>query len=70
LAVASTLTAQDLAGMLFDSIQKIKALDGNLRLYPGHGSGSACGKSIGAGNFCDLKTQGEHNYAFLITDKN
>lgn len=56
--------------MLFDSIQKIKALDGNLRLYPGHGSGSACGKSIGAGNFCDLKTQCEHNYAFLITDKN
>jgi hydroxyacylglutathione hydrolase len=57
LAVASTITAQDLAGMLFDSVQKIKTLDGSLRLYPGHGSGSACGKSIGAGNFCDIKTQ-------------
>lgn len=56
--------------MLFDSIQKIKALDGALRLYPGHGAGSACGKSIGGGNFCDIKTQCEHNYAFLITDRN
>lgn len=70
LAVASTITAQDLAGMLFESVQKIKALDGNLRLYPGHGAGSACGKSIGGGNFCDIKTQCESNYAFLITDKN
>lgn len=43
--------------MLYDSIQRIKSLDKSLRIYPGHGSGSACGKSIGAGNFCDLKTQ-------------
>ncbi len=69
LAAASTISVTDLAGMLFDSIQKIKALDGTLRLYPGHGSGSACGKSISAGNFCDIKTQCEQNYAFLITDK-
>lgn len=66
LAVAGAISTKDLAGYLFDSIQKIKALDKSLRLYPGHGSGSACGKSIGAGNFCDLKTQAESNYAFLI----
>jgi hydroxyacylglutathione hydrolase len=64
------MTAKDLAGMLFDSILKIKALDGSLILYPGHGSGSACGKSIGGGNFCDIKTQCELNYAFLINDRN
>lgn len=40
--------------MLYDSIQKIKLLDKNLRLYPGHGAGSACGKKIGTGNFCNL----------------
>jgi len=51
------LTSADLAGMLFDSIKKIKALDKNLRIYPGHGSGSACGKSIGSGNFCTLGVQ-------------
>ena len=58
LAVAAgSISVNDLASMLFDSVQKIKALDKSLRLYPGHGSGSACGKSIGSGNFCDLKTQ-------------
>lgn len=64
------MTVEDLAGYLYDSIQKLKTLDGFLRIYPGHGSGSACGKSIGAGNFCDLKTQCEKNYAFLIQNKN
>ena len=57
LAASSDIKPEDLAGMLFDSVQKLKKLDHNLRIYPGHGSGSACGKSIGAGNFCDLKTQ-------------
>jgi len=57
LAVAGKNSLKDLAGMLFDSIQKIKKLDPNLRIYPAHGSGSACGKSIGPGNFCDLDTQ-------------
>lgn len=70
LAVASDLTSADLAGMLYDSIKKVKALDKNLRLYPGHGAGSACGKSIGAGNFCTLGAQHEKNYGFLFTDRN
>lgn len=44
-------------------------MDKSLRIYPGHGAGSACGKSIGAGNFCTLGVQHESNYGFLITDK-
>ncbi len=55
--------------MLFDSVQKLKKLDPEIRLYPGHGSGSACGKAIGAGNFCTLGAQGEKNYGFTIHDK-
>lgn len=54
LACSDKITSHDLAEMLYDSIQKIKALDGSIRFYPGHGSGSACGKSIGAGNYCIL----------------
>jgi len=54
LAVKSDLTSKDLAGMLFDSIQKLKVLDPSTRLYPGHGAGSSCGKSIGAGNYCNI----------------
>eukprot|EP00919_Chromeraceae_sp_WS-2016_P011324 GHVR01026467.1.p1 GENE.GHVR01026467.1~~GHVR01026467.1.p1 ORF type:complete len:165 (+),score=10.13 GHVR01026467.1:408-902(+) len=55
--------------MLFDSIQKLKKLDHEIRLYPGHGSGSACGKSIGAGNFCNLGNQHKNNYGFLSDKK-
>lgn len=69
MAVSSNISSADLAGMLYDSIQKIKALDKSLRIYPGHGSGSACGKSIGAGNFCTLGAQHENNYGFLIKER-
>jgi hydroxyacylglutathione hydrolase len=43
--------------MLFDSVQKVKALDDNIRIYPGHGSGSSCGKNIGSGDYCTLAAQ-------------
>lgn len=70
LACSDKITSQDLAVMLFDSIQKLRVLDGSLRIYPGHGSGSACGKSIGAGNFCTMGAQYANNYGFKFTDKN
>lgn len=57
LAVSGKVTKEVLAGCLFDSIQKLKKLNGEMRIYPGHGSGSACGKSIGAGNFCIMSKQ-------------
>jgi hydroxyacylglutathione hydrolase len=47
----------------------VKKLEGNMRLYPGHGSGSACGKSIGAGNFCTLGNQEANNYGFKFTSR-
>lgn len=62
MAVKTNLTSQDLAGMLFDSLQKIKKLSNDLRIYPGHGAGSSCGKSIGKGDFCTLGTQKQNNY--------
>ena len=55
--------------MLFDSIQKLKKLDGAIRLYPGHGSGSACGKAIGGGNFCTIEAQCTKNYGFKFESK-
>lgn len=69
LAVASEITSADLAGMLYDSIQKIKKLDGEIRVYPGHGAGSACGKSIGGGNFCTIGVQNTSNYGFKFQNK-
>jgi hypothetical protein len=40
-----------------------------LRIYPGHGAGSSCGKNIGSGNFCNLETQFASNYGFTINSK-
>lgn len=57
LAASHDVTQEDLAGWLYDSVQKLKKLNGGLRLYPGHGSGSSCGKSIGSGNYCTLGKQ-------------
>lgn len=69
LACSENITSHDLAAMLYESIQKIKKLEGSLRLYPGHGSGSACGKSIGAGNFCTVGAQNTNNYGFKFNNK-
>jgi hydroxyacylglutathione hydrolase len=69
LAVKTNLTAKDLAGMLYDSIQKLKTLNDDIRILPGHGSGSACGKSIGKGDFCTLGNQKSSNYGLQASNK-
>ena len=41
---ATNLTQEDLAGILYDSLQnKIMPLDDSITVYPAHGAGSACG---------------------------
>ena len=42
------LTMDDLAGMLYDSLQaKLVPLADDVIVYPAHGPGSACGKNLG-----------------------
>jgi glyoxylase-like metal-dependent hydrolase (beta-lactamase superfamily II)/rhodanese-related sulfurtransferase len=44
----SDLTTEDLAAMLYDSLQrKIVPLADDVIVYPAHGPGSACGKNLG-----------------------
>lgn len=44
---AETITKEDLAGYLYDSLRnKIMNLNPQIKVYPGHGAGSACGKKI------------------------
>ena len=45
LAASSSIPNASLAAMLYDSIRKIKKLDTSMRVYPGHGAGSAFEKS-------------------------
>lgn len=64
LAQKSTLTIQDLAGYLFDSLRnKIMPLPNDLLVYPAHGAGSACGKNMSKETFDTLGNQKMFNYA-------
>lgn len=64
LAVKSDLTQNELAGMLFDSLrQVIMPLNDDLIIYPGHGAGSSCGKSMSNETIGSLGEQKKTNYA-------
>ncbi len=58
------LTMEDLAGMLYDSLQtKIMPLADDVILYPAHGAGSSCGKNLGPETFSTIGAQKHSNYA-------
>jgi hydroxyacylglutathione hydrolase len=64
LAQRSTITQEDLAGMLFDSLRtKIMPLADDVLVYPAHGAGSACGKNMSKETFATLGNQKQFNYA-------
>ncbi len=49
---------------LFKSIRSFSALPGHLQVWPGHGAGSACGKSLGAMPQSTLGYEKLFNWAF------
>jgi len=70
LAIKSDLTQEDLAGMLFDSLNaKIKSLPDDVIVYPAHGAGSACGKNMSKETFDTLGSQKQKNYALVMNSK-
>lgn len=70
LAVKSNLSKEDLASMLYDSLQnKIMPLPDDVIVYPAHGAGSACGKNMSDETTDTLGHQKETNYALRATDK-
>ncbi len=59
-----TLTKEDLAGWLFDSLRnKIMTLPDDVIVYPAHGAGSACGKNMSSETWDTLGNQKKTNYA-------
>ena len=65
-----TLTMEDLAGMMYDSIHnKLFPLADDVIVYPAHGAGSACGKSLGKETFSTIGEQKRHNYALEAKTK-
>jgi len=61
---AASMTQEELAGMLYDSIRtKIMPLADDITVYPAHGAGSACGKNMMKETVDTLGNQKKVNYA-------
>lgn len=70
LAQKGSLTMEDLAGMLYESLNtKLKTLPDDVIVYPAHGAGSACGKNMSKETFDTIGHQKQVNYALLATSK-
>ena len=67
---SNELTMNDLAGMLYESLQqKIMPLEDDVVVYPAHGAGSSCGKSLGSETFSTIGVQKSSNYALQAESK-
>ena len=64
------LTMNELAGMLYNSLQtKIMPLHDDVIVYPAHGPGSACGKNLGPDTHSTIGQEKRTNYALLAENK-
>lgn len=62
LLASKGLSAPELAGMLHDSLHtKLAAIPDDTLLYPGHGAGSACGKSLSSETVSTLGAERARN---------
>lgn len=67
---SANMTQDELAGMLYDSLQsKILPLPDEITVYPAHGAGSACGKNMQKETVDTLGNQRRTNYALLQPDR-
>jgi hydroxyacylglutathione hydrolase len=57
------------ASQLFHSVQTLRSLPEYLQVWPGHGAGSACGKSLGAVPQSTLGYELRTNWAFQVHDE-
>lgn len=62
-------TMQDSARQLFRSLQRFRTQPDYLQIWPGHGAGSVCGKSLGAVPQTTLGYEKRFNWAFGMTDE-
>jgi hydroxyacylglutathione hydrolase len=63
-------TAQQLAGLLYDSLhKKLLALPDAVLVYPAHGAGSLCGRNMRAEKSSTIGTERLTNYALQIASR-
>lgn len=64
------VTADELGRMLYDSVQhKLMALPDEVRVFPAHGAGSACGKNLSTERQSTIGEQRRTNYACAPMDE-
>ncbi len=67
---ANKLTIDDLAGMMYESLQtKIITLPEDVLVYPAHGPGSSCGKNLGPNTYSTIGEEKQTNYALQAKSK-
>ena len=67
---AASMTQDELAGLLYDSLNtKIMPLANDVIVYPAHGAGSACGKNMMKETVDTLGNQKKMNYALNQPNK-
>ncbi len=57
------VTADELSDMLYDSVNRLKELPDEVLVYPAHGAGSMCGKSLSEETYSTIGDQKKFNYA-------
>ncbi len=62
-------TMERSARELFTSLQRVRHLPEFVQLWPGHGAGSACGKTLGALPQSTIGYELRTNWAFRVTDE-
>lgn len=61
--------AEEVAGMLYDSLQKILALGDQAIIYPAHGAGSVCGSGMADREFSTVGHERKNNPRLNLPDR-
>ena len=57
------ISKEELAAILYNSLNKLMELDDDVILYPGHGKGTQCGKNLSNETYSTIGNQKKLNYA-------
>lgn len=67
---SGNMSSEDLAGIMYDTIQhKLLPLADDVIVYPAHGPGSSCGKSLGPNTYSSMGEEKQTNYALQPQSK-
>ena len=62
-------TKEELASILYESLQKLITLKNDVIVYPGHGKGTQCGKNLSSETYSTIGKQKKFNYALNFKNK-